>query len=118
MAKYKSASDRGLKQGEHANAGNGRVLIDAPRGYPGKKYMDGRYAYRSAVEAWRQTGKVADGRKTIVHHIDEPLKMKGDTFSHAEDRKVRVAPRTEHYARGMHGAPGARSKPRSMFRGR
>jgi hypothetical protein len=111
---YKSAKDRGLKDNEHANRGNGRVFVDAPPGYKkagGKTYMDGRYAYRYAVEAWRKTGRVANPKKEIVHHLGSGQ----DTgkFSRKKDRKVGIELRSKHYRLG-HGRPFSRAKPRSL----
>jgi hypothetical protein len=102
MRDNKSSTSRGLRSNEHFNKGNGRVLVDAPKGYPGKKYIGDRYAYRYQVNEWKQSGKVADPKKEVVHHLDEPH----DThhFPRSSDEDVAIESRHLHYGKG-HGAP-------------
>lgn len=102
---YKASTSRGLNPTEHYNSGNGRVLVDAPPGYPGKKYIGGRYAYRYQVDAWKETGKVADPHKEVVHHLDE--RYDTGRFSRKMDRDVAIESRKLHYSK-QHGRPFAR----------
>lgn len=110
MRNNKPSTSRGLKPDEHYNAGNGRILEDAPKGYPGKKYIGGRYAYRYQINEWKQTGKVADPHKEVVHHTTEEHDDR--KFSRAEDSNVAIESRKLHYGKG-HGKPFSR---RSMGR--
>jgi hypothetical protein len=103
---------KSLKGGEvGTNTGNGRRWVVPPADYPGKRYIkdksapNGRYAYAYQVEAWKQTGRIADPKKEIVHHTREPYDDK--KFSAEEDRHVAIESRKDHYTHG-HGRPFSR----------
>lgn len=102
---------RGLRESEHYNPGNGRVFVKAPAGFPGKRYIKdkaapgGRYAYRYQVEAWRQTGRVVDGKKEVVDHATKPFDDR--RFSREDDKNVRIMSRRQHY-KSTGGRPFAR----------
>lgn len=95
------------------NKGNGRRFVIPPANYPGKRYIKdasakkGRYAYASQVEAWKETGRVADGKREIVHHTTEPHDTR--KFSAEMDRHVAIVPRRKHY-KEMHGRPFSRPR--------
>src|SRR5687767_2442565 len=75
------------------NVGNSRYFVKPPKGYPGKRYIGGRYAYEYNVKAWQKTGRLPK-KNEVTHHKGNPSKSVG------------YMSRSKHYS--GHGAPYAK----------